>query len=376
MTEPSTSARWGAGASYAGDAPLFSVVVPTWRGSMEWLGECLQGIRDQREHVPEVVIVFDGPAEDAQALTRSILPAARHLTFRDQRGFATAASAGVRAGKGRLVALLNDDAVPQPDWLEAMASAAERHPDVGSFASRVLRAADPSQLDSAGHGLTRWGEPFALGHGLPDGPPFHVERPVFGAPACAAVYRWELLRDCGAFDADFGAYLEDVDLSLRAQLMGFSCLYVPSARVFHRGSSSYGWGHGDGSAERLVARNRVRLLLKSMPRNALRAGLLPALVSAGADVAWRLATRSHGIPALLGTLHGLRDARGALAGRGASLGGRRVDDEAIGRVLGDAEDHLQELAGGAGRGGRLRLARALAGWVDRAEARIQRTGVE
>jgi GT2 family glycosyltransferase len=373
VTQPSEGARWGAGASYAGDAPLFTVVVPTWRGSLEWLGECLRGVRAQQTHVPEVIVVFDGPADEARGLTRAILPAARHLPFKDPRGFATSASAGLRAAKGRLVALLNDDAVPQPDWLEAMADAAERHPDVGSFASRVLRADDPTVLDSAGHGLTRWGEAFALGHGLPDGAPYDREREVFGAPACAAVYRWELLRDCGAFDPAFEAYLEDVDLSLRAQLMGFSCLYVPAARVFHRGSASYGWGTGDGRAERLVARNRVRLLLKSMPRQALRAGALPAVVSMAADVGWRLLTRRHGAAALAGSLDGARGARQALAGRPGALGGRRVDDERLRRVLSDAEGHLQELGGGRARGGRRALATALGRWIDRRERRMERS---
>ena len=369
MSDPSPSPhRWGAGASYAGDAPLFSVVVPTWAGSREWLHQCLEGIRAQRTHVPEVLVVFDGPAPDAQETTRRILPAARHLPFRDQRGFAASASAGLRAARGRLIGLVNDDAVPQPDWLEAMADAAARHPNVGSFASRVLRADDPSVLDSAGHGLTRWGEPFALGHGRPDGPPFHEERAVFGAPACAAVYRWELIRDCGTFDPAFEAYLEDVDLSLRAQALGFSCLYVPSARVFHRGSASYGWGGGDGRAERLIARNRVRLLLKSMPRNTLRAALLPAVVSMLAETAIRVATGRNGAATVTGTIEGLRDARAALGARGAALGGRRVDDATLDRVLRDAEQHLQELGAGSGaRTLRMRLAERLARRVDRRE---------
>jgi len=364
--------RWGAGASYADDAPLFSVVVPTWHGAMEWLGDCLEGIRALREHVPEVIVVFDGPADDARALTRKILPAARHLPFKDQRGFAFSASAGLRAAKGKLVGLLNDDAVPQPDWLEAMADAADRHPNVGSFASRVLRADDPSIVDSAGHGLTRWGESFAIGQGM-DSEAFVVERPVFGAPACAAVYRWELLRDVGTFDVGFEAYLEDVEHSLRAQVMGFSCLFVPTARVYHRGSASYGWGVGDGRAERLVARNRVRLMLRAMPRNTLRAGLGAATASVMADVGWRAMTGRHAGAALAGTLDGLRGARDALGGRVSTLGGRRVDDEAIGRVLRDAERQLMELDGGRGRAARRALAERLGRWIDRRERRIATT---
>ncbi len=356
--------------------PLFSVVVPTWRGSAPWLAECLEGIAAQRAHRPQVVIVFDGPASECQAIARRILPGARQLPLKEQRGFAVAASAGLRAARGQLVGLLNDDAVPQPDWLAALAAAAAKHPNAGSFASRVLRADDQATVDSAGHGLTRWGEAFDIGHGMPDGPGFHEERPVFGAPACAAVYRWELLRDCGAFDPDFVAYLEDVDLSLRAQLLGFSCTYVPAARVFHRGSASYGWGRGDGHAERLIARNRVRLMLKSMPRNALRSGAVPAVAAVGAELAWRTITARHPIAAGAGLVEGLRAAPAALAARGAALGGRRVDDDTIGRVLRESEQRLQELDGGTGRRLRRRLAAGLGRWADRRERELDRAPFE
>lgn len=356
--------------------PLFSVVVPTWHGSAPWLAECLAGIAAQRTHRPRVIVVFDGSAAQCQAITRRILPGARQMPFREQRGFACAASAGLRAARGSLVGLLNDDAVPQPDWLEAMAAAAAAHPNAGSFASRVLRADDPGTVDSAGHGLTRWGEPFAIGNGQPDGPGFHEERPVFGAPACAAVYRWELLRDCGAFDPAFVAYLEDVDLSLRAQLLGFPCIYAPAARVFHRGSASYGWGRGDGNAERLIARNRVRLMLKSMPRNALRAGGLAAAASLAAELGWRALTGRHAVAAGTGLVEGLREARASVEARGAALGGRRVDDEAIGRVLKESERLLQELDGGSGRRLRRRLAARLSRSIDRRERGLDRSPFE
>ena len=85
--------------------------------------------------------------------------------------------------------VLNDDARLEAGWVEAMLSAAERHPNAGSFASRIVREDAPQTIDSAGHGLTRWGEAFAIGEGLPDGPNFDEEQEVFGAPATAAVLR-------------------------------------------------------------------------------------------------------------------------------------------------------------------------------------------
>jgi GT2 family glycosyltransferase len=61
---------------------------------------------------------------------------------------------------------------------------------------------------------------------------------VFGSCAAAALYRTGMLRDVGLFDEDFYLLYEDVDLSFRAQLRGYKCLYVPNAIVVHKGSGS------------------------------------------------------------------------------------------------------------------------------------------
>ncbi len=339
------------------------VVVPTWSGSVAWLPACLDALAAQTVPV-QAIVVIDGPAPAVEALVRQRLGAARVVRRREREGFAAAASAGLRAAKGDLVALLNDDAVPDPGWLEALRDGARRHPNAGSFASRVLRSEDPSTLDSAGHGLTRWGEAFALGAGAPDGSPWDVERPVFGAPATAAAYRQDLLRDCGSFDLGMGAYLEDVDLSLRAQLMGFPCQYLPSAVVQHRGSASY----GDDSL-RLAARNRWRLLGRSMPRNLLRAGLPAAMASAA----------MHGLRspvAAAGTVEGLRGFGEAMADRGQTLGPRRVDDEHMTELLRQCEADLQATCAAGSSARRLRggACRALAWSVDARQRSLTKRG--
>jgi len=353
------------------------VVVPTHAGALDWLGECLTGLISQTgEVVPEILVVFDGPAPDAIELTRRIIPAARQVRLERSRGFAPAATAGLRAARGGLIALINDDAVLEQDWVEAILSASERHPDAGSFASRIVQHSRPSKIDSAGHGLTRWGEAFSIGQGMTDGAFFEREQEVFGAPAAAAVFRREMIRDTGGLSEGLEAYLEDIDLSLRAQNLGFPCMYIPDARVRHRGSSSYRWGRkGNGRAERLAARNRIRVLARSMPRNSLRSGGPAALASIGADVTQRLVRGNHGIATLRGTLEGLRDLPEALKERPRTLGARRVDDDWMRRVMRLSEDRLLELASapdaGTWRRLRARLASGLRTWVDRRENRIR-----
>lgn len=334
-----------------------SVVVPTHAGSEPWLGDCLDALAGQRGVSAQIIVVIDGPAPAVARLTRHRLPSARIVQRKRNEGFAVTANAGLRVARGALVALLNDDAVPEPDWLGSLLAAADDDPDAGSFASLVLQGARPGFIDSAGHGLTRWGEAFERGHGCPEGPDFQVPRRIFGAPACASAYRWELLRDCGGFDAGMGAHLEDVDLSLRAQLLGFPCRFVPTARVHHAGGASY--ARASPAVVRRLARNRVRLLARAMPRGPLTRALPAVAVSVGASIA-HAARTGHGGDALAGTLEGLRGARDAVAERPRILGARRIDDASLIDLLVACEADLQALPDGGRRAPRKLLARLLA----------------
>jgi len=357
--------------SFPADKPEFSVVIPTHAGSSAWLADCLGAVARLQGPLPEVLVVIDGPAPEIEALVRQHLPAARQLPLARNRGFAEAASAGLRSARGRLIALLNDDAMPDPQWLEAMDCAAEEHPDAGFFASRVLQFSAPHLIDSAGHGLCRWGEAFDIGAGAEDGPEFDTNRWVFGAPASAAVYRRALLEDCGGFDEIMEAYLEDVDLSLRAQLLGFPCLYVAAAKVLHRGSSSYGTASGSGRDRQLAARNRIRLILRSMPANTLRTAGAATALSIAAGLAHSVLSRTSPLATAVGMLEGLGDASASISGRADAQGRRRVDDDWMRAVLRNSEQRLLELgeqaSAGHWRRGRATLARSLSALVDRHE---------
>jgi hypothetical protein len=146
--------------------------------------------------------------------------------------------------------------------------AAERRPEAGLFASKLVDFRDRGRLDGAGDVLRGSGLPYRLGHGEVDRGQFERERFVFGACAAAALYRRGLFEDIGLFDEDFFAYCEDADVSFRAQLAGYGCLYVPRSVVYHVGSVSTG-GKRSATATRLGARNSVSLLVKNLPLSAV-----------------------------------------------------------------------------------------------------------
>jgi GT2 family glycosyltransferase len=218
-----------------------SVVLITFNDA-RYLPRCLEGVRNQRGVELELVHVDNASKDGAADRVRELFPAAIQIRNDSNRGFAAAANQGIARASAEWVALLNADVRLEPDYLarlvEAIAAAGER---CGSATGKLRKAAgdaiEPTELiDSKGIRMTRNGRHFDIDQGSPD-VPGDRQREVFGPSGAAALFRREMLRDISVagetFDERFFAYREDADLAWRAQLRGWSSLYVPEAEAWH-----------------------------------------------------------------------------------------------------------------------------------------------
>ena len=238
-------------------------MIPNWNGK-RLLGPCLASLQKQVFRDFETVVVDNGSTDGSPGFIAENFPEVRTVALGENRGFAAAANAGIRASGAGLVALLNNDTEQNPGWLESLVRAADSHPEAGFFASKLVNFHDRRVLDGAGDALRRSGLPYRLGNGEKDRGQYDTPAFVFGACAAAALYRRTMLDDVGLFDEDFFAYCEDADLSFRAQLAGYRCLYVSDAVVYHVGNASTG-GRRSETATRLGTRNSLGLLTKNLP---------------------------------------------------------------------------------------------------------------
>jgi GT2 family glycosyltransferase len=224
---------------------------------------------------PDSVVIFDNASRDGTV--GAIRSAIRDWRI-PVRLVDAGANLGFAAGNNRavalladcdMVALLNPDAFPEPDWLERLAEAAGAHPEAASFASRQMIDGRPGYLDGAGDVCHVGGVVWRHGHGLPiDVVPGALQSgPVFSACGAAALYRLDDWRRAGGFDERFFCYTEDVDLGFRLQLAGRSCWYAAEAVVHHVGSGSAGVGspfavyHGHRNLEWMFLKNMPAALL-------------------------------------------------------------------------------------------------------------------
>jgi GT2 family glycosyltransferase len=243
--------------------PLVSVIIVNWNGK-HLLGECLDSILAQRFKDFEIIVVDNGSRDGSVGFLHERYPRIRVEGLPENLGFAGGNNVGLRIASGKYLALLNNDTKVDPAWLESLLKEAEISPTaIGMWACKILSYENPGIIDNVGLLLY----PDGLGRGKGrlerDQGQYDQTGEALFPSGCAGLYRKSMLDEIGLFDEEFFAYADDVDLGLRARLAGWGCIYVPSARVYHKYSSS-------SSAYSLlkaflVERNRIWVLLKYYP---------------------------------------------------------------------------------------------------------------
>jgi GT2 family glycosyltransferase len=214
--------------------PFLSILVVNYNGT-RYLPACLTALRGQTLSADrfEVVVVDNGSTEGGLDRLEASFPWVRWVRLGRNFGFAGGNNRGLPYCRGDCVVLLNNDTVPEPDWLAELAAAAEADPGAGGIASKLVFHSDPRILNSAGLNLRRDGRGEDIGFRETDRGQYDAATEVFGGCGAALLLRRELLDDLGGFDERLFMYYEDLDLAWRARRRGWRFRFAPAARVRH-----------------------------------------------------------------------------------------------------------------------------------------------
>ena len=344
----------GVASAPAPPRPLVTVVIPNYNGEAV-LQDCLSAVKRQTYQPIQIVVVDDASTDQSMMIVEQFHEGVETIRMERNGGFAAAVNAGVKAGRGKYIALLNNDTRAEPRWIEASVEVLRRMNDVGIVAAKVLTFDQPPRVYSVGIGVTRSGYVFNIGQGAPEIGQYNTGRHVLGATGAAALIRREVFEIVGGFDEDLAHYLEDVDLCLRAQLEGIRCYYEPGAVVQHWGGKAIG-GQNAPLMVRQVSRNTIGVLLKDMPRSLLQKNLLRLWGGLAGQLVLHTAT-GRGLSSLQGLWDGLQIGSRMVAKRKRVLGHQKVPDERVAELLSQSEDWLREMTPHLGRlsGARLRV---------------------
>ena len=236
-------------------------MVITYRGA-DLLPDCLASLTAQT--APHRLLVVDNASTDGSAaVLAQRVPAQDVIRLPVNTGFAGGVAAALPLVRTRFCALLNDDAVADPDWLAQLLAAACGDDLAAAWTSLMVLADRPGTVNNLGVGVDEHWYGIDVGADLP------VERidpgiaDVFGFCGGAALLRTAAVRAVGGFPAEFFLYYEDLDTSWRLRLAGWSIRAVPAARVVHRHAAT-----SDRRSELFHfhnERNRLFTLLRCAP---------------------------------------------------------------------------------------------------------------
>ncbi len=321
--------------------PLVSVIVPVYNGEAV-LAECLTSIKMQTYQPLQIIVVDDGSTDQSMMIAEQFFQGVEVVRRGQNGGFAATVNEGLKAARGKHIALVNMDCKLEENFVEACLDALRRITDAGMIQPKILTFDEPVHIYSVGIGVTRSGYAFNIGQGTPEMGQFNTGRYVLGASGAASMWRREVFEIVGNFDEDLGHYLEDVDLSLRAQLEGIRCYYEPGAVAQHWGGKASG-GQNGALQVRQVSRNVLGVLLKDMPRSLLQQNALRVGGSLLALYGYH-AMMGRGITAMEGFLAGIKLSGQMVAKRKRVLGLQKVNDERMLELMEESEQWLLETA--------------------------------
>ena len=245
--------------------PLVSVIVVNWNG-LKFLDDCLSSLERQTWRNKEVILVDNGSGDGSAELIRrwaDRMSETKAIFLPGNAGFCEANNLAFAKARGEWIALLNNDAVAEPGWIEELAKRGDPAGRIGMLGGKILFAGKEGIIDKAGH-LIYWdGQNRGRGTMEKDIGQYDREEEILWPDACAALYHRRVFEETGGFDIDFFAYGDDADLGMRARLLGWKAWYVPSAVVHHRHSATA--GAYSSRKIMLVERNRLLLAIKSFP---------------------------------------------------------------------------------------------------------------
>jgi glycosyltransferase involved in cell wall biosynthesis len=220
--------------------PRISVAVCTHNGART-LRNCLEGLKRLEYPNYEVIVVDDGSTDETAAIAQDY---PIRLIQTDHCGLSSARNMAMLAADGEIVAYTDDDASPDPHWLQYLAWT-YLHTDYAAVGGPNI----PPPEDG----------PIAECVSNAPGEPVHVlitDCDAEHIPGCNCSFRKDRLMAVGGFDPQFRTAGDDVDVCWRLLEHGLKIGFQPGAMVWHcrRNSLRSYWTQqrGYGRAEALL----------------------------------------------------------------------------------------------------------------------------
>jgi GT2 family glycosyltransferase len=288
-----------------------AAIVLSWNRRRDTL-RCLRSLERARTSHDAVICVDNGSSDGTVDAVRADHPGVELVALGRNTGYAHGNNVGIEralAAGADWVLVVNNDVTVRADVFAAIRATAARWPAAGVIAGKLFLADRPDRLEFAGARvrlvLGYSGAPF--GHSQPDGPEHARERTVDRASGALMAISREAITRVGGFDGQLFAYVEEVDLCLKARAAGLPTVFAPGVVGWHAVSASSGGELRSTHTVYYGTRNTIVVAERHRPLPAPARGLRRMCVAG--SMAVYVLRRGHRRAGLAAVWQGYRDGR-------------------------------------------------------------------
>ncbi|HYQ82396.1 MAG TPA: glycosyltransferase, partial [Anaeromyxobacteraceae bacterium] len=219
----------------AGRHPPVSVIVVSYNRSAD-LRLSLQALLDTGYPALELIVVDNASADDAAEVAASF-PAVKLIRSQENLGFAGGNNLGLAHASGEYVALVNNDAVVEPDWIGGLVRFLEAHPEAAGAGGKAHYWSERCPVGDRGNPYYSYStvDPSTCHAKAHRDTPDEV-RDVVTLSGCAVMLRRRAIDEVGPvfLEPEFFTYYEETDFFARLLARGWRLYYTGRPAVWHR----------------------------------------------------------------------------------------------------------------------------------------------
>jgi hypothetical protein len=209
--------------------------------------------------------------DDSVEFLESRFPNVNIIRLDENLGFAGGYNAALKQVEEDIYILLNSDIEIKSDWLTPLLKQFELDPDLACCQPKILDQKRPEMFEYAGASggyIDYMGFPFCRGRLFneleEDNGQYDKPIPIFWATGACMLVRKKVFWKAGAFDEDYFAHMEEIDLCWRMQRLGNKIMVFPESKVYHVGGGTL--KKVSPRKTYLNFRNNLTSMMKHMPQ--------------------------------------------------------------------------------------------------------------
>ncbi len=232
-------------ALFMSSQPLVFIIIINWNGRDITL-DCLNSLSRITYKNVKTIVVDNASADGSSWALREKFPNVVVLEMKQNLRFAGGTNFGIRYGLehgAEMFLLLNNDTTVHEEFLSAMVARITSRQDIGMVAPKIYYDAEPNRIWFAGGTISLWtGTMKHIGLREIDNGQYDASRDIEYSTGCCFLTWRDVVENIGLLDESYTMYSEDADWSMRVRRAGYSIVYEPKAKVWHKLSVSSG-GH-------------------------------------------------------------------------------------------------------------------------------------